>query len=188
MDFACCDFTVDIKPLKKALEKTDQWDKYPFRRLGNSPHKEMVDIWARYNDIQPYLKTGDLSGLNDPHDSVWYRSQLTELIKPIAYKIMAKVGGERLGGILITKLQPYGKITTHTDDGWHAKYYDKYYVCIKDGGSKFIFESGYIRPKEGQVWWFDNSRPHGVENTNQERIAMIVCIKIDRSQQPCLGL
>lgn len=180
MDFDCLDLTVDIEPLKQALETTKLWDKYPFRRLGNSPHKEMVDIWARYGDIQPHLRKGNLSELTDEHDSIWYRSELTEIIKPIAYKIMSFVDGERLGGILITKLPPNGKIHKHSDDGWHARYYEKYYVCVKDAGSKFVFDSGTIMPKEGQVWWFDNSNPHGVENCDQERIAMIVCVKIDK--------
>ena len=179
MDFCQLNLNIDVEPLKKALETTKLWDKHPFRRLENSPHREMVDIWARFNDIQPYLKGKDFKTLTDEHDSVWYYSELTPVIKPIAYQIMAHVQGERLGGILITKLPPNGKIYPHADDGWHAKYYQKYYVCIKDAGSKFVFNNGEIKPKEGEVWWFDNSRTHSVINTDKERIAMIVCIKTE---------
>ena len=180
MDFAKLAIKVDVEPLKQVLDKTSLWDKFPFRRLNDSPHREMVDIWARYNDIQPYLKSGDLTHFNDEHDSVWYRSEITPYVKKIAYQIMSHVNGERLGGILITKLPPNGQIYPHADSGWHARFYDKFYVCVKDQGSKFIFDSGEIKPKEGEVYWFDNSRTHAVKNTNAERIAMIVCIKLDK--------
>lgn len=182
MQFAKLDLTIDVEPLKAMLEVSNLWNKYPFRKSG--PHIEMTDIWVRYNDIQPYLKSGDLTHINDEHDSVWYRSPITSLVKDIANKIMFHVQGERLGGILITKLPPNGRIKEHIDGGWHAGYYDKYYVCVKDSGSKFIFESGNIEPNEGEVFWFDNSKKHAVQNANQERMAMIICIKTDGGE-PC---
>ena len=184
MEFYRLNLKADVEPLKTALETTTLWDKHPFRRLGDSPHREMVDIWARFNDLQPYLNGKDFRGINDEHDSIWYYSELTPLVKEIAYKIMAYVNGERLGGILITKLPPNGQIYPHSDHSWHAHYYQKYYVCIKDAGSKFIFNNGEIKPQEGDIWWFDNSKTHSVINTDKERIAMIVCIKTDGV--PCL--
>jgi len=177
MQFAKLDLTVDVEPLKQLLADDSLWGKYPLRKRG--PHIEMTDIWVRYNDIQPYLRSGDLTHINDEHDSIWYQTPTVPFVKTIAHKIMAHVNGERLGGILITKLPPNGKIAKHIDGGWHAAYYEKYYVCVKDSGSKFVFDSGNIEPKEGEIYWFDNSRPHGVENTDKERIAMIICIKID---------
>lgn len=177
MEFTKLKLEVNIEPLKAALEESDLWNRYPFRKHGY--HREMVDIWARYNDLQPFLKKGDMTGVNDEHDSIWYPSPLIPFIKPIAYAIMSEVNGERLGGVLITKLPPYGKIHRHVDSGWHATYYAKYYVCVKDGGSQFQFDSGTIHPKEGEIWWFDNQKPHEVINNDKERIAMIVCIKSD---------
>lgn len=179
MEYAKLDLKFHVEHLQDALEKSDLWDKYPFRKMGDSPHKEMDDIWIRYNDIQPYLKKGSFDGFTDEHDSIWYHSPLVPIIKPMAYELMAKVKGERLGGILITKLPPYGKIREHVDGGWHASYYDKYYVCVKDQGSKFKFPSGEITPEEGEVYKFDNSKPHSVENCGAERIAMIICIRGD---------
>lgn len=183
MEFAKLGLKVDVEPLKAALETTDLWNKIPFRK--RLEHEEMVDIWVRFNDIQPFIKKGNLDGLCDEHDSVWYRSPLVPLVKPIAHQIMSHVQGERLGGILITKLPPGGKIGKHSDGYWHAEYYDKYYVPVKDTGSRFIFDSGAIEPEEGDVWWFDNSKPHAVENTDTERMAMIVCIKIDKEKESC---
>ena len=49
-------------------------------------------------------------------------------------------------------------------------------------GSIFAFEDGIIDPEEGDVYWFDNSKLHWVENnTNTDRIAMIICIKTEDS-------
>jgi quercetin dioxygenase-like cupin family protein len=133
----------------------------------------MSDIWVRYNDIK---NLGEK--FNDEHDSVWYpvAKRIPEVF-PIVFGIMSAVSGERLGGVLITKLPPGGKIERHTDHGWHARYYDKYYVGIQTGGV-FGFEDGDIRSNEGDVYWFDNSIPHWVINdSDKDRVSLIVCIK-----------
>jgi len=89
------------------------------------------------------------------------------------------VGGETLGGVLITKLPPSGIIDKHVDSGWHAGYYDKFYVPIQNAnGSLFRFENGDIDAVEGEVYQFDNSVPHWVENNSDiDRISMVVCIR-----------
>ncbi len=173
--------TLNTEPLKKALKsKSSLFGQYPMRGEGDSPHSEMKDIWVRYNDVKPFLESGDFSKFADEHDSIWYPAyyELPEL-KELIFKVMSEVNGERLGGILITKLPPKGKIKRHTDSGWHADYYNKYYVPIENyKGSIFGFESGIIEPEQGEVYQFDNSKPHWVENnTNEDRIAMIICIK-----------
>lgn len=149
------------------------------RGEGESPHSEMTDIWIRYRDVVPHLISGDFSDFSDEHDSIWYPSsrEIPE-VKDVIFSVMSHVRGERLGGVLITKLSPGGKIKPHTDSGWHASYYDKFYVPIEDYGSEFGFESGVIQPKLGEVYQFDNSKLHWVNNeTTGDRIAMIICIK-----------
>ena len=99
-------------------------------------------------------------------------------------ELMTIVSGERLGGVLITKIPPGGEIKPHVDAGWHAEYYEKYYVPIKnEKGAKFHFEDAVLEPKQGEVWNFDNSKLHWVTNGSAEdRIAMIICIRtIERS-------
>jgi len=174
--------TVDVKPLKEQLDiNTNLFDRYNMRRtMPGSPHSEMEDIWIRYNDIQPFLEKGSFEGFADEHDSIWYPAYLDlPAVRQIIFDIMAAVDGERLGGVLITKLPPGGKIAAHTDSGWHAAYYQKFYVPIKNApGATFNFEDGVIDPTEGDVYFFDNSQLHWVENnSDQDRIAMIVCIR-----------
>ena len=183
--FRKLDLTVEVDSLRQALkQKPHLFDQYSQRREApNSPHKEMTDIWVRYKDITPHLESGDYSTFADEHDSVWYPSyyELPE-IKKIVFDVMAAVDGERLGGILITKLPPGGRIQPHTDAGWHAGFYDKYYVPIENHkGSIFGFTSGNIEPELGEVYWFDNSNLHWVHNnTEYDRMAMIICIRSDR--------
>jgi len=147
------------------------------REAPNSPHAEMEDIWLRYGDISGMIESGDYSKIADEHDSIWLKD-LPEC-KKICFDVMALVNGERLGGVLITRLQSGGKITPHTDGGWHAKYYNKFYVPIKnEAGSVFGFNCGDIKPEIGDVWEFNNSHTHWVNNDSEsERIAMIICIK-----------
>lgn len=155
------------------------WDEYNARRTFNgSPHSEMVDIWARFGDVSG----GDYSTLSKEHDSVWYPSaNLIPDIKNIAFSLMNLVRGERLGGVLITKLPAGGKIAPHSDSGWHAEYYEKFYVAIDNpDGSYFCFENDKIDAKSGECYWFRNDVLHWVENNSgRDRIAMIVCIKTD---------
>lgn len=143
----------------------------------SSPHTEMSDIWVRYNDIK---NLADLTTFNNEHDSVWYPAYyaLPEL-RPILFGLMSLVEGERLGGVLITKIPPGGKIAPHVDRGWHAEYYEKYYIPIQnDEGAVFGFEDGVIAPALGDVYWFYNGNSHWVENNSaRDRIALIVCIR-----------
>lgn len=173
---------VDVMPLLLALQRQPHlWNKESMRKdWVDGPHAGMEDIWVRFNDLNkvPYL-----SKMNDEHDSVWYPAfyNLPEL-RPIIFSLMGRVEGERLGGVLITKIPPGGKILPHKDDSWHVRYYDKYYVSIKNPPeSRFFCEDEVITPQQGEVWWFDNTREHWVENNgNDDRITLIICIRNHR--------
>jgi hypothetical protein len=175
------DIKLNTEPLREYLnEHQDLFGVYNYRGgFSNSPHREMTDIWVRYNDITPYLETEDFSTFAEEHDSVWYPISDKLPIKPLLFELMTKVQGERLGGVLITQLPPHCEIHPHVDGGWHAGYYDKYYVPIQTSkGDVFGFEDGNIKPTQGDAWWFDNSVRHWVQNnTNYQRLSLIVCIK-----------
>lgn len=173
--------SLNIKPLLNALNSHPElWDKNPQRRAYlESPHAEMTDIWVRFGDIAD----GDFSKLQKEHDSVWYdNSKLLHGVREIAFKLMNLVDGERLGGILITKLPAGGKILPHADSGWHAEYYEKFYVTLTaPKGSLFGFEDGDIISQAGDCYLFRNDRLHWVVNdSNETRLTMIVCIKTDK--------
>ena len=177
---------VDVAPLMAQLDAHPElWDARPERRTAEgTPHAGMRDIWVRYNAIE---KLGP--AFNDEHVPVWYPAwEALPALRPIVMGLMAKVEGEMLGGVLITKIPPGAKIDKHVDLGWHVDYYQKFYVSLQSApGAMFGCESGeveypteYIEPKTGEVWLFDNHTPHWVENNSTiDRITLIVCIRTD---------
>jgi len=172
---------LNVEPIRRSLlSKPQWWDQIPQRRIGQgSPHSEMTDIWVRFGDVS----SGDFSILGREHDSVWYPcAELLPDVKRLAFDVMEAVDGERLGGILITKLPPGGRIHPHSDSGWHAEYYEKFYVAISaPDKSVFGFDGGEIIADNGDCWLFRNNATHWVINdSDQDRISMIICIKTDK--------
>lgn len=175
------ELTLDITKLKATLNsKPELFNIYPDRLGSKGPHRESNDIWVRYGDFHKYGQ----SVFTEPHESVWYPviEKIPE-VADIALAIMARVGGERLGGILITKLPPGKKVYSHIDTvGWHPNYYEKFYIPIQSAkGATFEFDDvvlDEINSPEGSVSWFRNDVPHWVYNDSEEdRIAMVVCIR-----------
>ena len=186
MSYALMPFKVDVTELRNSLlAHPELFDAHPERRVAyGSPHNGMSDIWVRYN--APERKG---AAFNDEHVPQWYPCiKDIPAVLDVVYDVFSNVGGEVLGGVLITKLPAGGKIASHVDSGWHAEYYDKFYVPIQNGkGSVFVFECGDIEATEGDVYQFDNSVPHWVNNdSDQDRISMIVCVRtFERSIREC---
>lgn len=144
----------------------------------NTPHKAVDDIWVRYNAWENFR--GDREAFNAEHVSSWY--PVVGAIPDawvLSRKVMRRVGGKRLGGVLITRIPPGGEVKPHIDTGWHAGYYEKFAIQIK--GTKdqaFCFEDAQLSPEPGDLYTFDNSRMHWVCNESaEERITLIICIR-----------
>lgn len=186
-----------IAGLVQQLEdNADLWGKYDVRKMMgiNKPHYGMDDIWVRYNAFSKF-NSANPAAFNDEHVPVnypaWYK--LTELHE-IIFGLMQRVNGEMLGGVLITKIPPGGKILPHVDTGWHVNYYKKFYLSLKSApGAVFSFQDEGapdstredVRPNPGDIWFIDNRRRHWVDNnSNEDRITVIICI---RTEQPRFG-
>lgn len=171
---------LDVMPLLIQIQRQpDLWNRHTQRKdFTGSSHTQMSDIWVRYNP-----ECADLAKANDEHDSAWYPAfyQLPT-VRPIVFFLMARVEGERLGGVLITKIPPGCVIDPHIDRSWHADYYDKFYVSLQsEPGANFYCEDEVINPRRGDVYWFDNSHRHWVTNESKEdRMTLIVCIRTHR--------
>lgn len=149
----------------------DLWNRDSGRtKAVDSPHSEVDDIWVRY--AEDYTVQG-------PHESVWYPAAEILPVKRITDQMMLQFKGLRLGGVLITRIKAGHKCKPHADQGWHAGYYDKYAVQIQSApGQWFRFEDAQLEPRPGDIYKFDNSHTHWVENdTPHDRITMIVCIR-----------
>jgi hypothetical protein len=179
---------IDVMPLRLAIKRQPWlWDQNTMRKYGaGTPHAQMSDIWLRYNDWANYA--GDHQEFAKAHDAVWYPAYYSlPQVRPLVFGLMAQVEGERLGAVLITRIPPGGRIDAHVDGGWHAEYYDKYYVQLDSApGAKFWCEDEVFVPKRGDVYWFDNTKLHGVENdSDEDRMTLIVCIRSNRQEVTC---
>jgi hypothetical protein len=169
--------------VERALEQLaahpELWNQHTHRTHGyGTPHRTIDDIWVRYNDLSKYI--GDRSFFADEHDSVWYPgAEMIPAVVDLVMDLMGEVRGERLGGVLITRIPAGGQVDPHVDQGWHARYYDKF--CIQLMGNPeqaFCFRGYSLSALPGQIYTFDNSREHWVTNSSKEdRMSLIVCIK-----------
>lgn len=167
---------VDVRPMLAALQAHPElWDQHPARTENpSSPHHGLSDIWARFA----------ASGVDGSlaHESVWYPCADSLPIRGLVYPLMSLVHGDRLGGVLITKIPAGKQCKPHSDQGWHARYYKKFAVQLAaDPGQAFHFEGEHLVTKPGDVFSFDNAFTHWVTNpTPHDRITVIACIKTDR--------
>lgn len=178
---------VDVTPLLIELHRHPElWNQYRFRKdIPGGPHSKMSDIWVRYRDIDKYRQRygDDFSRFNDEHESVWYPAYYAiPQLRPIIFGLMSRVEGERLGGVLITRIPPGERIEKHVDAGWHVENFDKYYLSLKSGhGANFYCGDEHINPRPGDIYLFDNKIEHWVENNSDEdRITLIICIQSHR--------
>lgn len=164
----------DVQPLVTALADPLLWDRIRFRKEAYE-HSKMSDIWVRYNDI---ANLGP--DFNEQHESVWYPvyHEVPEF-RPLIFDVMGLVFGERLGGVLVTKIPPGESVKPHVDRGWHAGYYEKFALQLQGHPEQsFNFEGESLVPASGDLYTFNNSFPHWVVNDSPiDRITMIICIR-----------
>ncbi len=150
------------------------WNEHPERTENpDSPHHGLDDIWCRF---APPTSAGSAQA-----DCIWYPNADVLGVRPLCLDLMRHVSGTELGGVLITRIPPGAMCKPHTDDGWHARKYQKFGVQIEASpGQRFHFEGESLETAPGDVFWFDNAYTHWVTNeTPHERITMIVCIRME---------
>lgn len=167
-------FRLEAAALRWRLQESPQvWNQHRTRTQDpESPHHEVDDVWVRW---APPGTPGD-----KPHESVWYpvAQQLPE-VGEIVFPLMALTRSTQLGGVLITRIRAGKRCKPHTDPGWHARHYQKFAVQIESHpGQAFCFDNARMVARPGDVYGFDNSQRHWVENdTECDRITMIVCLR-----------
>jgi hypothetical protein len=176
---------VDVTPLLAELARQPElWDQNRLRTTHPmTPHKQVSDIWIRFNDLAEYEKSSDPSKVIDEHESIWYPTAAKlPSVRPMVFALMARVQGERLGRVLITRLAPGCRIEPHEDGGSHAAYYERYHITLQSQPG-CIFRAGdeAVCMRPGEVWWFDNSQTHEVINeSSDDRLTLIVDIKASK--------
>jgi hypothetical protein len=164
-----------------APENSDLWNAFGLRTAAYA-HSDVSDIWVRYNPFSNF-DPANPAAFNDAHESQWYPAiDRLPVLMPLIFDVMRTVEGERLGGVLITRIPPGASVKPHIDQGWHARYYDKFAVQIAGGAKQaFCFEDDVLVSETGDLYTFDNSRKHWVTNESERtRITLIICIRLRR--------
>jgi quercetin dioxygenase-like cupin family protein len=146
--------------------------------MYGTPHNGVSDVWVRYRDWAEY--TGDWQAFHEEHTSVWYPCvAVLPAVWSLARKVKRHVGAKTLGGVLVTKIPPGGRVEPHVDGGWHASHYEKFAVQLKGNDRQaFCFEDSELRAEPGDLYTFDNSKLHWVVNdSDSERMTLIVCVR-----------
>jgi hypothetical protein len=178
---------VIVQPLIQQIEANPQlWDQNVFRNYepgytSENPHERVSDIIVRFNHWKNW--TGDRRAFNERHESVWWApyEKLTYL-KPLVFDLARWFYAESIGMVLITRIPPFHEVKPHVDAGWHARHYLKFAISLKSAPrQKFCFEGTEIETQVGDLFAFDNSKPHWVTNpTDQERWTLIICLRLEQ--------
>ena len=182
---------IDPVPLLNAvMRQPELWNQVNTRTWHPlSAHKQVDDILLRYNDFPPGSDYGEtvcseLVCMNLPAFSKLPQAQ------SIVFGMMAKLNGEHLGRVFISRLAPGLGIPPHSDRVRQveeafpdkippAVYFSRYQIALKaQPGVVFrvLDEQVYMAP--GEIWWFDNCVEHEViNNSADDRISMVVDIR-----------
>lgn len=176
---------VDVLPLLLAIKRRPGlWKEDTYLRdYPQGPFNQIESIMLRFPvksvheteaELQNHLST------YDQHENIDYPAYavLTEA-RPIVMAMMTRVGGERLGRVMINKIAPGGVIFPHVDTKSHTDYYSRYHVVLQSQPG-VVFRAGdeQVYMGTGEAWWFDNSQEHEViNNSADDRIHMIIDIR-----------
>jgi quercetin dioxygenase-like cupin family protein len=177
---------VDVDTINSFItDNNTDWNKFKYRtESAMSPHREVDDIWIKYNDIKNYDPQNPLA-FHDKHDSIFYihDTKFKEELAKISLSICERQSSDRteIGGILITRIPAGKQVYRHSDKGsWHAEYYkDKYLIPLESNDKQsFNYEGQSIITPVGNVFVFNNLVNHWVLNDSDlPRVSLIICMR-----------
>lgn len=170
---------VDVGPLLATLAAHPElWNQQPGRKFPGSPHEEVDDILLRFQDVQPNDVDGAQSDPTTIPFSGWIALPQARLL---CLDLVRRVEGVQLGRVMITRLAPGKQVAPHQDEGAYAVMFQRYHLALQCGPGNVTFSGGeQLTMSPGEVWWIDNSLPHGVVNNSElDRIVMIIDVRVD---------
>lgn len=187
-NFAYISGGLDTTPLMLTIKRNpDLWkaDTY-LRDYPQGPFGEIESIMLRFPEKRVMDQEAEIEAYKrgeskfDQHESIDHPPYkfLTEA-RPMVMNLMAYVGGERLGRVMINKIKPGGKIFPHADTPEHANYWDRFHIVLQSSkGVVFRCGDETVYMATGEVWWFQNANEHEViNNSAEDRIHMVIDIR-----------
>jgi hypothetical protein len=157
------------------------WNRHADRTRGDSPHREVDDIWIRFRAY------GDLTmpeAFGEPFIPAFYPAWAAlPHLRPIVFGLMARCEAVQLGGVLITRVGPGKQVRPHDDRGrWHPEFFTtKIYVPLTTNAECFnTCADETVVMMQGEAWIFDNLKPHStVNNGDSDRVTLIVSLRVE---------
>lgn len=180
--------SVDIIPLLLAIKRRPElWKEDTYLRdYPQGPFGEIESIMLRFPTkgvFETEKEVQDHLSKYDQHENIDYPAyKLLPEARPMVMGLMNRVGGERLGRVMINKIAPGGRIFPHADTPSHTEYYSRFHIVLQSlPGNVFIAGDEQVHMETGTIWWFDNSQVHEViNNSADDRIHMVVDIRTSR--------
>lgn len=173
---------VDVIPLVMALQTHPHlWNQHRFRTTyANTPHGDVDDILLRFSAPEKTSDPDDVRDVLEDLEPVFYPAwQKLPQVRPIVFDLMRRVEAHTLGRVIITRLQPGGRIAPHADtDGSYVARDDgmRFHVVLQGlPGSLYRCGGEVVTMLSGSVWWFQHREIHEVENNSADaRIHLLV--------------
>ena len=111
------------------------------------------------------------------------QSVMLPVITQFARDLLCEMKGVP-GRVVVSRLGPHAKIHKHIDDQLYWLLRDRYHLVVQCGDKGSLFRAGdeetYMR--QGELWWFDPTVYHEVQNVcDESRIHLIVDVLSPRS-------
>jgi hypothetical protein len=173
---------IDVLPLVLELYRQPElWDQHTARTEGDSPHREVSDIWCRF---RAWDQLSSPAAYAEPFVPVMYPAWFAlPHLRPLVFGLMARLEAVQLGAVLITRVPRGKQVYPHDDRGrWHPSFFNqKVYLplasndrCINTCGDETVVM------KCGDVWLFDNLVEHATINDGEtDRITLIVALRCE---------
>lgn len=78
-----------------------------------------------------------------------------------------------LGRIFVSRMDPEGLITRHSDSGEYFDRLHRFHLVLSSSGSTFFWDSGEVVVQPNELWMLNDSIPHWVKNTGTFRTHLI---------------
>ena len=174
--------SIDVMPLMLAIKRRPElWKEDTYLRdYPQGPFKDVESIMLRFPVKGVYETEAELKNhlsTYDQHESIDYPpyAKLPEA-RSIVMFLMAQVGGERLGRVMINKIRPGGRIYPHVDTPSHTEYYSRFHVVLQSApGVDFRAGDEHVYMGVGEAWWFNNAQEHQVINNSGVDRIHIIC-------------
>ncbi|PLK48576.1 aspartyl/asparaginyl beta-hydroxylase domain-containing protein [Uliginosibacterium sp. TH139] len=171
LNFELQEALIDVSEIKNELKINDESWKFDVSRQAKiKVQRETEAIFLRAAD------RGDASvATEEVHASK--DSPLAPLFPNTMHFLstQAEIRNAELGRALFAKLEPGGQVYSHIDRGSYYACRDRYHLVISSAdGSPMVCGDEEAVMREGELWWFDNKKPHEAFNrSSSSRIHLI---------------